>query len=173
MPKRNSLNRRRLRDATNVGAIFAMTTTSMATPTHEIDQHEGDRSGIRRDRETRRTADGECVGPRHPGRCGQPDPLHFLLLAELLALRTIVLNLNFALATSGPPTAEAMRALIDRADAEKFEQGDGPHRQTRTGRRSNKAIGKSRSAAPTSRPDDPWFPRQLARDRHLEMGSTT
>ncbi len=50
----------------------------------------------------------------------QPDPLHFVLLAELLALRTIVLNLNFALATSGPPTTEAMHSLIDRADAEKL-----------------------------------------------------
>lgn len=44
----------------------------------------------------------------------QPDPLHFLLLAELLALRTIVVNLNFALAKNGRPTAEAMHSLIDR-----------------------------------------------------------
>ena len=54
----------------------------------------------------------------------QPDPLHFLLLAELLALRTIVLNLNFALAASGPPTTEAMHALIDRADAEKLRKAE-------------------------------------------------
>ena len=52
----------------------------------------------------------------------QPDPLHFLLLAELLALRTIVLNLNFALAAIGPPTEDAMHHLIDRADAEKFNK---------------------------------------------------
>ncbi len=52
----------------------------------------------------------------------EPDPLHFLLLAELLALRTIVLNLNFALAASGPPTTEAMHSLIERADAEKLSK---------------------------------------------------
>ena len=50
----------------------------------------------------------------------EPVDVEFLLLAEFLALRTIVLNLNFALAESGPPpTLEAMRRLIDRADAEK------------------------------------------------------
>jgi len=52
----------------------------------------------------------------------QPDPLHFLLLAELVALRAIVLNLSFALAASGPPTEDAMQRLIDRADAEKFDK---------------------------------------------------
>ena len=54
----------------------------------------------------------------------QPDPLQFLLLAELLALRTIVLNLSFALATTGPPTTEAMQALIDRADARKLSKAE-------------------------------------------------
>ena len=54
----------------------------------------------------------------------RPDPLHFLLLAELLALRTIMLNLNFALAANGPPTAEAMHSLIDRADAEKMSKAE-------------------------------------------------
>ncbi len=54
----------------------------------------------------------------------QPDPLHFLLLAELLALRTIVLNLNFALAAGGPPTTEAMHSLIDRAAAEKLRKAE-------------------------------------------------
>ena len=52
----------------------------------------------------------------------QPDPLHFLLLAELLALRTILLNLNFALAASGPPAEDTMHRLIDRADTEKFDK---------------------------------------------------
>jgi hypothetical protein len=54
----------------------------------------------------------------------QPDPLHFLLLAELLALRTIVLNLNFALAKNGILTEEAMQGLINRADAEKFGKAE-------------------------------------------------
>ena len=53
----------------------------------------------------------------------EPVDLEFLLLAEVLALRTIVLNLNFALAEGGPvPTTEAMKRLIDRADAEKVNR---------------------------------------------------
>jgi hypothetical protein len=54
----------------------------------------------------------------------QPDPLHFLLLAELLALRTIVLNLNFSLAANQTPTEQAMHGLIDRADADKFGKAE-------------------------------------------------
>jgi hypothetical protein len=54
----------------------------------------------------------------------QPDPLHFLLLAELLALRAIVLNLNYELATSGLPAPEAMRRLIDKADDDKFGRAE-------------------------------------------------
>lgn len=49
-----------------------------------------------------------------------PDPVHFLLLAEVLALRTITVNLQYALVTEGPPDTAAMRRLIDRADAERF-----------------------------------------------------
>ena len=41
------------------------------------------------------------------------------LLAELLALRTILVNVIFALANGHAITTEAMRALIDRADQEK------------------------------------------------------
>jgi hypothetical protein len=44
--------------------------------------------------------------------------------AILLALRTIVLNLNFALAANDPPTVEAMHTLIDRADAEKLSKAE-------------------------------------------------
>jgi hypothetical protein len=54
----------------------------------------------------------------------QPDPLHFLLLAELLALRAIVLNLNYELATSGLPAPDTMRRLIDKADADKFDRAE-------------------------------------------------
>ena len=43
-----------------------------------------------------------------------------ILLVELLALRTIVVNLQFALAHGEPPTVEAMQRLIERADLEKF-----------------------------------------------------
>ena len=53
-------------------------------------------------------------------RASEPVDLEFVLLAELLALRTIVLNVNFALAEGGPPLqGEVMRRLIERADREK------------------------------------------------------
>jgi hypothetical protein len=47
-------------------------------------------------------------------------PTEMILLVELLALRTIVVNLQFALAHGEPPTVEAMQRLIERADLEKF-----------------------------------------------------
>ena len=47
-------------------------------------------------------------------------PTEMILLVELLALRTIVVNLQFALAHGEPPTVEAMQRLIERADREKF-----------------------------------------------------
>jgi hypothetical protein len=45
-----------------------------------------------------------------------------VVLEEVLALRTILLNLHFALATGTPPTAEEMRQLIDRADSDKAQK---------------------------------------------------
>jgi hypothetical protein len=45
-----------------------------------------------------------------------------ILLAEVLALRTILLNLHFAVSTGAPPTVESMRQLIDRADREKLQK---------------------------------------------------
>ena len=44
------------------------------------------------------------------------------VLAELLALRTILLNLQFAVAAGSPPTADEMRQLIERADEERFRK---------------------------------------------------
>ena len=44
------------------------------------------------------------------------------LLAELLGLRTIVLNLLYATAKGETMTEEQMKALIDRADAAKVER---------------------------------------------------
>ena len=41
------------------------------------------------------------------------------VLAEVLALRAILLNLHFALASGEPLTAEAMHRLIERADHDK------------------------------------------------------
>ena len=45
-----------------------------------------------------------------------------VLLEEVLALRTILLNLQFAVAAGTPPTAEEMRQLIDRADGDKAQK---------------------------------------------------
>jgi|SRR5207245_3627409 hypothetical protein len=55
-----------------------------------------------------------------------PDPADTILLAELLALRTILLNLHFSICNGEPVTAETMRRLIDRADQDKVQ-----HAQTR------------------------------------------
>jgi hypothetical protein len=43
-----------------------------------------------------------------------------VLLAELLALRAILLNLHFAVCSGETVTAETMRRLIDRADQDKI-----------------------------------------------------
>ncbi len=43
------------------------------------------------------------------------------LMAELVALRTILLNLLYRIAHENPPSEETMRQLIDQADAEKVE----------------------------------------------------
>ena len=45
-----------------------------------------------------------------------------VLLAEVLALRTILLNLHFAICSGEPVTAESMRQLIDRADHVKVQR---------------------------------------------------
>ena len=51
-----------------------------------------------------------------------PKPSDHVLLAEVLALRTIVLNLQFAVASGEPPTTDAMKRLIERADDEKHRR---------------------------------------------------
>lgn len=42
-----------------------------------------------------------------------------IVLSEVLALRTILLNLHFAIAKGETPTAEGMQGLIERADQNK------------------------------------------------------
>src|SRR5262245_14682279 len=54
-------------------------------------------------------------------RATSPTSCEVTLLAELLALRTILLNLHFALSRGEPPTPDAMQRIIDRADSEKHE----------------------------------------------------
>lgn len=51
-------------------------------------------------------------------------PIDELLLAEVLALRMIVINLHFVVATSGAPTPEAMQRLVDRADQDKRQRAE-------------------------------------------------
>jgi hypothetical protein len=47
-----------------------------------------------------------------------------MLLAELLALRTILLNLHFSVCSGAPVTADSMHRLIERADQDKVHQAD-------------------------------------------------
>ena len=54
----------------------------------------------------------------------QPDPMMTALLAEVLALRVILLNLHFALVVGTAVTADSMRSLIDRADCDKWKKAD-------------------------------------------------
>jgi hypothetical protein len=47
-----------------------------------------------------------------------------VVLAELLALRTILLNLHFHLCSGSPVTADTMQRLIERADQDKHQQAE-------------------------------------------------
>ena len=47
-----------------------------------------------------------------------------VVLAELLALRAILLNLHFTMCSGGSVTAESMQRLIERADQEKLQQAE-------------------------------------------------
>jgi hypothetical protein len=51
-------------------------------------------------------------------------PADSLVLAELLALRTILLNLHFHLGSGTPLAAETMQRLIERADQDKYQQAE-------------------------------------------------
>jgi hypothetical protein len=55
-------------------------------------------------------------------RAAAPDPIDLAMLAEIAALRTILLNLLFRLANGQRLTVEEMQALIDRADADKWRK---------------------------------------------------
>jgi hypothetical protein len=59
----------------------------------------------------------EVLLERADGR--KPSVIEETLLAETLALRTILLNLHFTVAKGEAITAEGMQALIERADAGK------------------------------------------------------
>jgi len=53
-----------------------------------------------------------------------PPAADSIVLAEVLALRTILLNLHFHLSGGKPVTAEAMQRLIERADQDKRQQAE-------------------------------------------------
>ena len=55
-------------------------------------------------------------------KAAEPPAADAFVLAELLALRTILLNLHFNLCSGTPVTAEAMQRLIERADQDKHHQ---------------------------------------------------
>jgi hypothetical protein len=52
-------------------------------------------------------------------RAADTSPAEPVVLAEVLALRTILLNLHFSVCSGTPVTAEAMQRFIERADREK------------------------------------------------------
>ena len=51
-----------------------------------------------------------------------PRPIDHVLLAEFLAVRTILLNLHAALAAGETPTVDAVERLIERADRDKLRK---------------------------------------------------
>jgi hypothetical protein len=55
-------------------------------------------------------------------RATESDALQQALLAEVLALRTILLNVHFAAANGQPVTMDRMQMLIDRADHDKWDK---------------------------------------------------
>ena len=62
----------------------------------------------------------EVLLERTDGR--KPSAIEESVLAEVLALRTILLNLHFTVAKGEPITAEGMQAIIERADAGKAKK---------------------------------------------------
>lgn len=57
-------------------------------------------------------------------KAADPQAADTTLLAELLALRTILLNLHFHLCSGTAVTTETMQRLIERADQDKHQQAE-------------------------------------------------
>src|SRR5258705_13430869 len=66
-------------------------------------------------------------------KAADPSAADATVLAEVLALRTILLNLHFHLCSGATVTAETMQRLIERADEDKDPQADA-RRRVRTRR---------------------------------------
>jgi len=57
-------------------------------------------------------------------KAADPPVADATVLAEVLALRTFLLNLHFHLCSGAAVTAETMQRLIERADQDKHQQAD-------------------------------------------------
>ena len=57
-------------------------------------------------------------------KAADPPAADAMVLAEVLALRTILLNLHFHLCSGTTVTAETMQRLIERADQEKHQKAE-------------------------------------------------
>jgi len=55
-------------------------------------------------------------------KAARPDPTDHAVLAEVLALRMILLNLHFTMCRGDAVTQETMQRLIERADQDKYEK---------------------------------------------------
>jgi hypothetical protein len=64
------------------------------------------------------------MGARRALKATDASPADSIVLAELLALRTILLNLHFHLGSGTPVAAETMQRLIERADQDKHQQAE-------------------------------------------------
>lgn len=68
-------------------------------------------------------------------RAVDSSPAEPVVLAEVLALRTILLNLHFSVCNGTPLTAESMQRFIERADCEKQGLADARLASARRGER--------------------------------------
>ena len=76
-------------------------------------------------------------------KAAEPQASESVILAELLALRTILLNLHFTVCRGAAVTAETMRRLIERADQEKLHQARRHVSVRRAGGNHESSVGPS------------------------------
>lgn len=91
---------------------------------------------------------GKLLGPDRPGSGTE------VLLGEVLALRTILMNLLFSISNGKPVTPESMKKLIERADGDKV-------------RRAVERLAAVRAAVPEAHPEGGAEPEVSA---EMEVG---
>ncbi len=79
------------------------------------------------------------------------------MLAELLALRTILLNLHFHLCSGTPVTADTMQRLIERADQDKRQQAEARLTAARSEGPMSYEWGRAAEAGKWQRAVPVWF----------------